>query len=130
MHAFRKVQTIMMSKPNIVLCKPKSAVCKLFCTICKPINLSNSEMLQYPVDHGPSFTWLLRHQSGEVTFWGQKKFTQVYTVYTGLPPMMQNNINEFIFSSVLHTRGKQSYISVHTIAYLTISSFISNPLES
>ena len=27
-----------------------------------------------------------RVQSGKVTFWGQKKFTQVYTVYTGLPP--------------------------------------------
>ncbi len=25
-------------------------------------------------------------QSGEVPFWGQKKFTQVDTVYTGLPP--------------------------------------------
>jgi hypothetical protein len=25
-------------------------------------------------------------QSGEVTFWGQNKFAQVYTVYTGLPP--------------------------------------------
>ncbi len=37
-------------------------------------------------------------QSGEVTFWGKKKFTQVYTVYTGLPLDVKLDTSSLSFS--------------------------------
>ncbi len=96
---FPNVQT--MSKPNIVLCKPISAVCNFFFNICKP---RNSEMVFPNVSEilkcFAKPCWFAAYvdvliscrsflvQSGKFTFGeGQKEFTQVYTVYTDLPPV-------------------------------------------
>ncbi len=53
-------------------------------------------------------SWFNELQSGEVTFWGQKKFTQVYTIYTGLPP-------DDGYTVYIHSIGNPWYIHGYTM---------------